>query len=491
MADGSNRQHTGADEAYLDGMVDVFHQAAAMAGGYRRSLRERWVTPTRSVNQVAADLGLQLPAGPTPPGEVINLLAKAVDGGLTATAGPRYFGFVIGGSLSAATAADMLAAGWDQNAFNSVSSPAAGAAEQVAGSWLKDLLDLPASASTGFVTGAQAANTAGLAAARHRVLGDVGWDVEQRGLLGAPTVRVVASEERHATIDRSLRLLGLGNDSVTPVTAGANGAIDTDQLAEVLARVAVEGRSQASGQAPPIVCLQAGNVNTGACDDFRTAIDLVREHGGWVHVDGAFGLWAAASAQTRRLVDGVELADSWSCDGHKWLNLPYDSGFAFCAHPDIAATAMSYTAAYLTGSGIVSGMGDLTAESSRRARGFAAWAALRELGRDGVAELVDRCCSLAQRFASGLADGGAEIVNDVVLNQVLVGFTDTRAETKVAGPDRIDSIARAIQEDGTCWLGATTWRGRRLLRVSVSNHLTTIDDIDRSVAAVLRAATQA
>ena len=490
MADVSNRQDASTDDAYLDGTVDALHQAAGIVAAYRRTLRERRVTPTRSIDQVAADLGWQPPAGPTPPGEVINLLAEAADGGLMATAGPRYFGFVIGGSLPAATAADVLAAGWDQNAFNSVTSPAAGAAEQVAGSWLKDLLNLPTSASTGFVTGAQAANTAGLAAARHRVLGDVGWDVEQRGLLGAPTVHVVASVERHATIDRSLRLLGLGNDSVTPVTAGANGAIDTDHLAEVLAQLAVEGRSQASGQAPPIVCLQAGNVNTGACDDLRTAIELVRKHGGWAHVDGAFGLWAAASAKTRHLVDGVELADSWGCDGHKWLNLPYDSGFAFCAHPEIAATAMSYTAAYLTGSGTVSGMGDLTAESSRRARGFAAWAALRELGRDGVAELIDRCCSLAQRFASGLADGGAEIVNDVVLNQVLVGFTDTRAETKVAGPDRIDSIVEAIQKDGTCWLGATTWRGRRLLRVSVSNHLTSIEDIDRSVAAVLRAAAQ-
>ena len=449
------------------------------------------MSPTRSVDEVAADLGWELPTGPTAAGEVVDLLAAAVQGGLMASAGPRFFGFVVGGSLPAATAADMLAAGWDQNAFNSVVSPAAGAAELVAGSWLKDVLTLPATASTGFVTGGQAANTAGLAAGRRWVLGEAGWDVEQRGLQGAPVVRVVASAERHATIDRSLRLLGLGNDSITAVAAEANGSIDTHHLAEVLAQLDADIGSHSAGQAPPIVCLQAGNVNTGAFDDLKTAIASVRKHGGWVHVDGAFGLWAAASPRTRHLVDGVELADSWGCDGHKWLNLPYDSGFAFCAHPQLAAAAMSYTAAYLTGSGTVSGMGDLTAESSRRARGFAAWAALRELGRDGVEELIDRCCALARRFAAGLADGGAEIVNDVVLNQVLVGFPATRTETPNGEADRIDRIVDVIHQDGTCWLGATTWRGRRLLRISVSNHLTTSSDIDRSVAAVLRAAAAA
>ena len=244
-------------------------------------------------------------------------------------------------------------------------------------------------------------------------------------------------------------------------------------LNQVLAETA------AADGAPPIVSLQAGNVNTGACDDLRTATALAREHGGWVHVDGAFGLWAAASPALRHLVDGVELADSWGCDGHKWLNVPYDSAYAICAHPDVHAAAMSYTAAYLTGSGSASGMADLTAESSRRARGFATWAALRELGRDGVADLVDRCCALARRFGDGLAAGGAEVVNDVVLNQVLVGF---------GADDRTDPIVDAVQRDGTCWLGATTWRGRRLMRVSVSNHSTREDDVDRSVAAILRLA---
>ena len=352
-------------------------------------------------------------------------------------------------------------------------APEAKQQRKLAGGWLKDLLGVPATASVGFVTGAQAANTAGLAAARHQVLADAGWDVEQRGLVGAPPLRVVASVERHATVDRSLRLLGLGNDAVDPVRAGRNGEIDVDHLGEVLAQTA------AAGGAPPIVSLQAGNVNTGACDDLRTATALAREHGGWVHVDGAFGLWAAASPALRHLVDGLELADSWGCDGHKWLNVPYDSAYAMCAHPDVHAAAMSYTAAYLTGSGSVSGMADLTAESSRRARGFATWSALRELGRDGVAELVDRCCALARRFADGLAAGGAEVVNDVVLNQVLVGFGDD---------DRTDRLVDAVQRDGTCWLGATTWRGRRLMRVSVSNHSTREDDVDRSVAAILRLA---
>jgi glutamate/tyrosine decarboxylase-like PLP-dependent enzyme len=453
----------------------VLKVAAEHAAAYRASLPDRPVRARLGIDDVVAALGGDALPTATPPGEVLERLVKAVDGGLTSTAGPRFFGFVIGGALPAATAADMLAAGWDQCAFNGVLSPAAAAAETVAGSWLKALLGLPASASVGFVTGAQAANTAGLAAARHRVLADAGWDVEQRGLHGAPAVRVVASVERHGTVDRSLRLLGLGNDAVVPVHADQNGAIDLDHLAQVLDDVA------AGGGAAPIVCLQSGNVNTGACDDLRVACGLVRRHGGWAHVDGAFGLWAAACPTTRHLLDGVELADSWGCDAHKWLNVPYDSAFAFCAHPDVHTAAMSYTAPYLTGSGAVSGMGDLTAESSRRARGFAVWAALSELGSDGVADLVDRCCRLARRFADGLRAGGAEIVNHVVLNQVLVGFGDD---------GRTDRVVDGVQRDGTCWLGGTTWRGRRLMRVSVSNHTTGEADIDRSVAAVLRVAAQ-
>jgi len=459
--------------AAADGDLDpLLRIAAAHAAAYRASLGDRPVRGPQGVDEVAAALGGELPSGPTPPADVVEQLVAAVDGGLMSTAGPRFFGFVIGGSLPGAVAADLLATGWDQCAFNGVLSPAAAAAESVAGGWLKQLLGLPASASVGFVTGAQAANTAGLAAARHQVLADAGWDVEQRGLVDAPPVRVVASVERHATVDRSLRLLGLGNDAVVPVRADANGAMDMADLAAVLDGLA-------DGGAPPIVALQAGNVNTGACDDLRAGSELAHRHGGWAHVDGAFGLWAAASPSLRHLLDGVGLADSWGCDGHKWLNVPYDSAFAFCARPAVHSTSMSYSAPYLTGSGAVSGMADLTAESSRRARGFPVWAALRELGVDGVAELVDRCCRLARRFADGLSAGGAEVVNDVVLNQVLVGWGDD---------DRTDRLVEAVQADGTCWLGATTWRGRRLMRVSVSNHSTREVDVDRSVDAVLQAA---
>ncbi|MEV6877219.1 aminotransferase class V-fold PLP-dependent enzyme [Amycolatopsis sp. NPDC051128] len=453
-------------------MRDLLARAAELAAAYRASLPDRPVALAADPAALRAGFGGPLSQRPSPPSQVLEELARAAEPGLVATAGPRFFGFVIGGALPAATAADVLATGWDQNGFNAVLSPAAAAAEEAAGGWLKELLGIPATASTGFVTGGQAANTVGLAAARHHVLAEASWDVERNGLTGAPRVRVVASEERHATIDRALRLLGFGTRAVEPVATDAQGAIDTEDLERVLA----------AGRGPVIVCLQAGNVNTGACDDLRAACELTHRHGGWAHVDGAFGLWAAANPATAALLDGVGLADSWACDGHKWLNVPYDSGFVFCARPAVHAEAIAYRAAYLVGAGEVSGMGDLTLESSRRARGFAVWAALRELGRDGVAELVDRCCRLARRFAGALADGGAEIANDVVLNQVLVSFGDDA---------RTDAVTAAVQRDGTCWLGGTTWRGRRYLRISVSGWTTTEADVDRSAAAILRLAGRA
>nr|WP_030502363.1 pyridoxal-dependent decarboxylase [Micromonospora purpureochromogenes] len=454
----------------MDELRHLFQRAADHAADYRRSLPDRPVgVPVDQAALTEAFAG-PLPDAPTPPEQVLADLVAAAEPSLVASAGPRYFGFVVGGASPAATAADMLAVGWDQIAFNAVTSPAAVAAETAAGTWLKELLGIPATASVGFVTGAQAANTAGLAAARHQVLADAGWDVQRRGLSGAPAVRVFAGAERHATIDRSLRLLGLGTDALHAVPTGPQGAVDPDALAAAL---------RDAGPGPTVVCLQAGNVNTGACDDLRRACDLVHRYGGWAHVDGAFGLWAAASPATRHLVDGLGNADSWACDGHKWLNLPYDSAFAFCARPDAHAAAMSLAAAYLVGSGGVPAGADLTAESSRRARGFAAWAGLRELGRDGVAALVERCCALARRFADGLTEAGFEVVNDVVLNQVLVGFGDD-AHT--------DRVVAAVQADGTCWVGGTTWRGRRLMRISVSNATTTEADVDRSVAAIARLA---
>ncbi len=449
-------------------MKELLRRAADEAAAFRAAIVDGPVNASADLADLKAAFGGPLAAAPTPAADVLEELIAAAKGGLVAMPGPRFFGFVIGGALPAATAAEVLTAGWDQCAFNAVIAPAATAAEDAAGGWLKELLGIPATASVGFVTGAQAANTVGLATARHQVLAEAGWNVEQRGLPGAPRIRVIAGQERHATIDRSLRLLGLGSDAVEPVRAGDQGAIDAAHLAEVLA---------AHEPGPTIVCLQAGNVNTGAFDDLRAACDVAHRHGSWVHVDGAFGLWAGASPSLRHLVDGVELADSWGCDGHKWLNVPYDSAFAFCARPDVHVAAMSYTASYLVGSGTVPGAADFTAESSRRARGFAVWAALRELGRDGVADLVDRCCALARRFADGLRAAGLEVVNDVVLNQVLVDFGDG---------GRTDRVIADIQRDGTCWMGGTTWHGRRLMRISVSNYATTPADVDRSIEAIVR-----
>jgi glutamate/tyrosine decarboxylase-like PLP-dependent enzyme len=407
--------------------------------------------------------------GPTSAEAAVAQLADAVEPALVASTGPRYFGFVVGGALDSATAADVLTTGWDQPAFNAVTSPAAAVVEDVAGGWLKELLGLPASASFGFVTGGQAANTVSLAAARHHVLAAAGWDVEQDGLGGAPPVRVVANAERHATIDRSLRLLGIGARAIEPVATDAQGAIEVADLVDVLG---------SAGGGPTIVCLQAGNVNSGAFDDFTAATAAAHEHGAWVHVDGAFGLWAAANPRTAHLTAGMEAADSWATDGHKWLNVPYDSGYAFCAHPETHAAALSYTAAYLTGQGqgTLRAPADFVLESSRRARGFATWAALRELGRSGVADLVERCCALARRFATQLASvDGVTVANDVVLNQVLVGFGDDATT---------DRVVDHVQRSGECWMGATTWHGRRLMRISVSNWRTTEADVDRSVAAI-------
>jgi glutamate/tyrosine decarboxylase-like PLP-dependent enzyme len=434
---------------------ELLARTAEHIADYQEGLAEARVFPDVSQDELRRALGGPLPVGRTPAADVVEALVAALPPGLVASAGPRYFGFVTGGSLPAATAADLLVTGWDQLAFNPVSSPASAVVEEVAGGWLKKILGLPASASVGFVTGGQGANTVALAAARHHVLAGAGWDVEGDGLLGAPRVRVVAGAERHATIDRSLRFLGLGSALIEEVPARADGSIDPVALEQVLGR---------GSEGPLIVCLQAGNVNSGACDDLVAGVSLAHARGGWVHVDGAFGLWAAASPRTRPMVEGLVEADSWACDGHKWLNVPYDSGYAFCAHPDAHAAAMAYAAAYLTGQGEgpVRNPSAFVPESSRRARGVATWAALRELGRDGVADLVDRCCILARRFAESL-DGveGAEVVNDVVLNQVLIRFGDDH---------RTRQVVDAVQRSGECWMGGTE------------------AEVDRSVRAVLTAA---
>ena len=459
-------------EADGDHLRRELHAAADIVADYRQGLADARVTPVATRADVRAALDGAVPPDPTPLHEVIEELVRAVNPGLMASAGPRYFGFVTGGSLDPALVADVLAVGWDQAPYNEALSPAGVAVEDVAGRWLKELLQLPPSASVGFVTGAQGGNTVGLAAGRWWVLNRVGWDVGQDGLFSAPRIRVVVGAERHATIDRSVRLLGLGESSIEEVPTLLDGSMDPTALRRVL---------EAGPSGPTIVCAQAGTVNTGACDDLRAAAEAARAAGAWLHVDGAFGLWAAASPRTRSLVDGIELADSWSCDGHKWLNVPYDCGYAFCAHPDVHATAMAYTAAYLTGqvAGREFGGGDFVPESSRRARGFATWAAIRSLGRSGVAELVDRCCTMARRFAGGLdALDGFEVVNEVVLNQVLV---------RVGDEELTNRVERRVQDDATLWLGATTWRGERLLRISVSNWSTGEDDVDRCVEAIARA----
>ncbi|MGH9225609.1 MAG: pyridoxal phosphate-dependent decarboxylase family protein [Acidimicrobiales bacterium] len=451
---------------------ELLVDAAARAADYReRSARGPVFPVDLDLDRLRARLGT-LADGPSPPEAVIDELAEAVGPALVATTGPRYFGFVVGGALDAASAADVLATGWDQPAFNPMTSPGAAVVEDIAGGWLKELLGLPAGASFGFVTGGQAANTVGLAAARHHVLKQVGWDVERDGLTGAPNIRVVANAERHATIDRTLRLLGLGVKALEPVATNDQGAIDIDDLARVLA---------GGPTGPAIVCLQAGNVNSGAFDDFAAACGLAHERGAWVHVDGAFGLWAAANPSTRHLTAGTEAADSWATDGHKWLNVPYDSGYAFCAWPDAHAASMSFTAAYLTGHGEGGqrAPSDYVPESSRRARGFPTWAALRQLGRSGVTDLVERCCALARRFTESLAAiEGVTIANDVVLNQVLVRFGDDV---------RTERVVNRVQRSGECWMGATTWHGQRLMRISVSNWSTTEADVDRSVAAIAAA----
>jgi glutamate/tyrosine decarboxylase-like PLP-dependent enzyme len=452
---------------------DGLRRAAEHAAEYRRGVGERPVARPFDAAELTVALGGPLPEDGAEPDAVIEELIAAVEPALVASAGPRYFGFVVGGSLEASVRADILTTGWDQMAFNYLSSPAAALVEEVAGDWLKEALRLPRDASFGIGTGGQGANDVGIAAARHRALAQAGWDVEARGLSGAPRIRVVAGEERHATIDRSLRLLGIGADAIEPVRADANGAIVPEALAEALER---------GSDAPTIVCVQAGNVNTGACDDLARACQLGHEHGAWVHVDGAFGLWAAASPTTRELVRGIEDADSWAVDGHKWLNVPYDTGFVFCADPDAHAASMSYSAAYLAGQaeGAPRGPSDYVPESSRRARGFATWAALRELGRTGIAELVDRCCALARRFGERLGTlDRVEIGNEIVLNQVLVAFGDD---------ERTDRVIDAVQREGTCWMGGTTWHGRRYMRIAVSNWSTTEADVDRCVAAIERVA---
>jgi glutamate/tyrosine decarboxylase-like PLP-dependent enzyme len=453
----------------------ALEEAAAHAAQFLNGLPDRPVGPRAGADELRARLGGPLPDGPTDPAEVVAQLAKLADDGLVASAGPRYFGFVVGGGLPAALAADWLAATWDQNAGLFVLSPAAATVEDVAADWLVDLFGLPATTSTGFVTGGTMANFTGLAAARHHVLAAAGWDVERDGLVGAPPVEVVVGAERHITLDMALRYLGFGSGRLRVVPADEQGRMRADLLAEALAAC----------QGPTIVCAQAGNVNSGAVDPLAPICEAA-DRDAWVHVDGAFGLWAAASPALRHLVAGLERADSLAADAHKWLNVPYDSGLAFVTRPDAHQAAFTKVAAYMLAGQTGERDADaFTPEASRRARGVPVWAALRSLGRAGVAELVERCCGHARRFAAAFDQAdGVEVLNEVVLNQVLVRFPDPGGDH--AGRTR--EVVRRVQDDGTLWLGGTAWHGMAAMRLSVSNWRTTDEDVDRSVEVILRAA---
>ncbi len=448
----------------------LLHDAADRAAAFLEGLPEAPVGPRETdPDALRAALGGPLPVGGDDPAAVLGALAAAAEPGLMRSQSPRFFGFVIGGATPAALAADWLASAWDQNACLYVAAPAAAIAEEVVGGWLAGLLGLPEDASFTLTTGCQMAHVTCLAAARHAVLARAGWDAEAGGLQGAPRVRVLTGAARHVTVDRAVRLLGLGTDALVPVAVDGEGRMEPAALAEALV----------AGEGPAIVVAQAGEVNTGAFDPLDAIADAAAEAGAWVHVDGAFGLWAAASPARRPLTAGAGCADSWATDAHKWLNVPYDAGLAFCAHPADHRAAMSAGAAYLA-PGARDGL-DWAPEASRRARAFTVWAALRALGRDGVADLVERCCTAATRFAEILGEEpGVEVLNDVVLNQVLVRFGDD--------DDATDAVIAAVQADGTCWLGGTVWRGRRAMRISVSNWATTLSDVDRSAAAILAAA---
>ena len=453
-------------------------KTAAQAASYLSELDQRLVGVRADHDELLARFGGPLPEKPTDAETVVDDLVQAADPGLIGSAGPRYYGFVVGGSLPSAVAADWLTSAWDQNAGGYILSPAAAVVEEVAAGWLVELLGLPPATSVGFTTGATMANFICMAAARSRVLESVGWDVERNGLFGAPPIEVVVGADRHVSLELALRYLGLGSERVRVVPADDQGRMQADLLAEVLRRC----------DGPIIVCAQAGDVNSGAFDPIGQICDAAHEHGAWVHVDGAFGLWAAASPDRRHLTAGIENADSWGTDGHKWLNVPYDSGLAFVADPAAHHRAMSLLAAgYLVfGKGAERDNANWVPEMSRRARGFPIWAAIRELGRSGITEMVDRGCESARRFADSLdAAPGVEILNEVVLNQVLVRFTppdggDSDAFTR-------DVVSR-VQADGTTWLGGTTWQGKAAMRISVSNWSTTAADVDRTVAAILRAA---
>ncbi|MFI5357774.1 MAG: pyridoxal phosphate-dependent decarboxylase family protein [Opitutales bacterium] len=446
-------------------MNTILSDAAARAQRYLAGLDERAVAPTPEAIAALGRLDEPLPAGPTEPAATLKLLDDVVSPATMGMAGPRFFGLVIGGALPVTLGANWLAGAWDQNAAFYRLMPGVSHLEQVALRWLLDVLGLPPGCTGAFVTGATMANLTALAAARHTVLQRAGWNVEAEGLFGAPPITVVVGAEVHPSVTKALGLVGLGRRRVVTVPVDGQGRMRADRLP------AIAG--------PTIVCLQAGNVNTGAFDPVGEICARVRAAGAWVHVDGAFGLWAAAAPTLAPLAAGLAAADSWATDAHKWLNVPYDCGLAFVRDPHALQAAMAITAEYLPNQSELRDPCTYTPELSRRARGVEVWAALRSLGRSGLADQIARNCAQARRFAEKLAAAGCEILNEVVLNQVLVAF---------GGPERTKRVIEGIQADGTCWAGITVWQGRTAMRISVSSWATTEADVDRSVAAMLRVA---
>ncbi len=442
----------------------LLRDAARRASRYLESIGDRPVAPPAAAVEGLAALDVPLPGKPAEAMAVLAELDENVGSATMAMAGPRFFGFVIGGALPATVAANVLAAAWDQNSARSDVTPGTARVEAVALRWIVEALALPLGTAGGFVTGATLANFTALAAARHALLAREGWDVEAQGLFGAPQIEVVVGAEAHVSLLKALALVGFGKSRVTVVPADAQGRMRADAFPRVGPRT--------------IVCLQAGNVNSGSFDPADSLVPRARAAGAWVHVDGAFGLWARAAPGRAALARGVEGADSWAIDLHKWLNVPYDSGLALVRDEGALRAAMSVSAAYLP-QGSLRDPAEYTPELSRRARGVEAWVALRVLGRSGLAELVERNCRQARRFAEGLAAAGHRVLNEVVLNQVAVSFGDA---------DRTRRVIAAIQRDGTCWCGTTTWQGHVAMRISVSSWATTDADVERSLDAMLRAA---
>ncbi len=458
-ANAAGRQvpgHTGGESR----MDELWRDAAERAIEYRKAIAHRHVPPrSEALPDLMAHLGGALPEQPCDAREVLAALDRYGSPATVASTGGRYFGFVIGSSLPASVAASWLSTAWDQNTGLMVAAPATTLLEQIALDWILEILDLPRASGGAFVTGGQMANFTALAAARHAMFQNLGWDVESRGLFGAPEIPVLVGADAHNTIFKALALLGLGRDRVLRVPIDGEGRMRPDALPDI--------------DGPVIVCMQQGNVNSGASDPASPIVEWARRRGGWVHVDGAFGLWARATPSRAHLCAGVELADSWATDAHKWLNVPYDCGIAIVRDQNALRGAMGTGAPYLQESPVPM---QYTPELSRRARGVEVWAALKTLGRSGVAELVERCCMHAQRFAESLSRAGHEVLNDVVLNQVLVSFGDD-ASTR--------AVIERVQSDGTCWCSGTEWRGRTAMRISVSSWSTSERDVDIGLSAIL------